>query len=144
MAWTNHGDLADADAMPLAGREEIDGPTPRLTASEALDLAALARLASEVTGRPVTRKVTAESALERHARRNGVPEGAIAVMLGYFRAARAGEFDLVDPTLTRLLGRPPTRVSSASVMARVPGTDRASRSGLVTTSASPARKAARA
>jgi len=38
------------------------------------------------------------------ARAAGVPEGSIAVMLGYSRAARAGEFAAVDPTLARIIG----------------------------------------
>ncbi|WP_210237509.1 hypothetical protein [Martelella lutilitoris] len=93
----------------------IDGATPPLTGSESLDLADLARLASEKTGRDAARKVVSEEENARSARQNGLPEGAIAVMLGYFRAARAGEFDRPDPTLTSLLGRDP--VSMRDVLA---------------------------
>jgi uncharacterized protein YbjT (DUF2867 family) len=110
VAWTTHDDLAAADAILLARGEAFDGPTPPLTGSEALDLADLARLATEVTGRAIAREIVEEDALERRAREHGMPEGAIAVMLGYFRAARAGEFDRVDPTLAQLLGRAPTRM----------------------------------
>jgi len=35
-------------------------------------------------------------------------DGQADVLIGMFRAARAGEFDAVDPTLERLLGRRPT------------------------------------
>lgn len=110
VAWTTHDDLAAADAILLARGETFDGPTPPLTGSEALDLADLARLATDVLGRPIAREIVEEDSMERHARENGIPEGAIAVMLGYFRAARAGEFDRVDPTLAQLLGRAPTRM----------------------------------
>ena len=41
----------------------------------------------------------------------GMPAGSIAVMLGYYRAARAGEFRAIDPTLARLLGRAPETMS---------------------------------
>ncbi|QEW20006.1 Quinone oxidoreductase 2 [Marinibacterium anthonyi] len=107
VAWTAHDDLAEADARLLAGEEDIDGPTPPLTGTETLDLADLARLASDVTGQDITREVVPEEEVEQGARAKDLPEGAIAVMLGYYRAARAGEFDRVDPTLARLLGRKP-------------------------------------
>lgn len=108
VAWTTHDDLAEADARLLAGQETIDGPTPPLTGTEALDLGDLARLASAITGRAIAREVVSEDDMARGARRRGVPEGAIAILRGYFRAARAGEFDRPDPTLARLLGRDPT------------------------------------
>lgn len=116
VAWVTHDDLAEADARLLAGKETINGATPPLTGAEALDLAALARLASEVTGRDITREVVSEEEMARRARQTGAPEGAIAVMTGYFRAARAGEFNRPDPTLARLLGR--ATVPMRAVLAR--------------------------
>ncbi|WP_238369349.1 NAD(P)H-binding protein [Heliomarina baculiformis] len=119
VAWTTHDDLAEADAWLLAGEETIDGITPPLTGNETLDLAALARLASEVTGRTIVRELVSEEEMKLSARQNGVPDAAIAIMLGYFRAACAGEFDRNDPTLARLLGRHPvpmrTVVAKASI-----------------------------
>lgn len=107
VAWVAHEDLAEADARLLAGAEIIDGATPPLAGPEVLDLEDLARIASEATGSAIAREVVAEEEMERSARQNGVPDGAIAIMLGYFRAAHAGEFDSPDPTLARLLGRDP-------------------------------------
>lgn len=107
VAWATHDDLAAADAALLAGSEVIDGPTPPLTGSEALDLADLAKLAGEILGKPISRTVVSEESMEAKARAAGVPEGSIAVMLGYYRAARAGEFEAVDPMLARILGRKP-------------------------------------
>jgi NAD(P)H dehydrogenase (quinone) len=37
----------------------------------------------------------------------GVPEPRAELLVGLFRASRKGEFAAVDPTLERLLGRPP-------------------------------------
>jgi len=107
VAWTTHDDLAAADAALLAGDVVIDGPTPPMTSSQALDLTELAALGGEVVGRPVSRVLTSEDNMEARARDAGVPPGAIAVMLGYFRAARAGEFAAVDPFLAEILGRAP-------------------------------------
>lgn len=119
VAWTTHDDLAEVDARLLAGAEVIDGATPPLTGADALDLAGLARLASEVTGRDIEREVISEEEMERRARQSGVSDGAIAIMTGYFRAARAGEFARTDPTLARLLGRDPMSMRDVLVSAAI-------------------------
>ena len=105
VSWTTHDDLAAADAALLAGVEEIDGPTPPLTAGDALDLADLAALAGDVLDRPVTREVLDDDEMRVRLRGRGMPDGAVAFLMGYFLAAWAGEFAPVDPTLERLLGR---------------------------------------
>jgi uncharacterized protein YbjT (DUF2867 family) len=110
VAWTTHDDLAAADAMFLAGKVVIDGPTPPLTGGEALDLADLARLAGDILGKSVQRVLISENQMEVNARSAGVPEGSIAVMLGYYRAAQAGEFATVDATLAEILGRRPEKM----------------------------------
>ncbi len=107
VAWTSHGDLAEVDALLLAGHETIDGATPPLTGSEALDLADLARILSEVTGRTITRQVISEDEMIESATFRSLPANLRSLIAGYFRAARKGEFAVVDPTLQRLLGRPP-------------------------------------
>jgi NAD(P)H dehydrogenase (quinone) len=121
VTWTTHDDLAAADAALLAGDRIIDGPTPPLTGPDALDLADIARLAGEVTGRPFSRSVVGLGDLDLRASRNGVPVGARAVMRGYFEAAAAGEFAAVDPTLAAILGRPATTVR-AFLTTKLPGT----------------------
>ena len=108
VAWTTHDDLAAADAALLAGEQVIDGPTQPLTGTEALDLSEIARLASEVKGTPVSRDVISLDDLDAQARQYGIPSGIRAIMLGYYRAAHAGEFSKVDPLLTTILGRQPT------------------------------------
>ena len=112
VAWTTHDDLAAADAALLAGDTVIDGPTPPLTGSQALDLADLAALAGEIFGRPVRRVLASEEETEAKARAAGLPQGAIAVAKGYYRAARAGEFAAVDPTLADILGRAPVKMDA--------------------------------
>ncbi|KMK68209.1 SDR family oxidoreductase [Puniceibacterium sp. IMCC21224] len=107
VAWTTHEDLAEVDALLLAGRETFEGATPPLTGSEALDLADLARMASEVTGRTITRQVISEDAMIRNVQTSGVPESVMEIILGYYRAAQAEEFATIDPTLARILGRAP-------------------------------------
>jgi uncharacterized protein YbjT (DUF2867 family) len=112
VAWTTHDDLAAAAAALLAGAVVIDGPTQPLTGGAALDLADLAQVAGEVLGRPIARTMVSDAGMVERAHAVGVPEGMIAVMLGYYRAARAGEFATVDSTLARLLGRAPQSMES--------------------------------
>jgi uncharacterized protein YbjT (DUF2867 family) len=107
VSWTSHDDLAAADAMLLVSPDVIDGPTLPLTGSEALDLADIALQASKILGKSIARIISTEDGLEAQARAAGTPEGSIAVMLGYYRVARSGEFSQVDPTLATIIGRPP-------------------------------------
>lgn len=112
VAWTTHDDLAAVDAALLAGDDVIDGPTPPLTGSEALDLEDLTQLMGSVTSKQISRVVISEQDFEIGARGAGATDRMIAIMLGYYRAARAGEFATVDPMLARILGRAPERMSS--------------------------------
>jgi len=110
VAWTSRDDLAAADAALLAGERVIDGPTPPLTGPEALDLAAVARLASEVRGMSVSRTLISLDDLDRRARDRNLPVGARAMMRGYFLATEAGEFSEVDPALANIVGNQPARM----------------------------------
>lgn len=107
VSWTTHDDLAAADAMLLAGTELYDGPTPPLTGTEALDLTDLAALARPILDRPMERRVVEDDTMVEIAQASGAPAERIAIMMGYYRAARAGEFAQVDPALSRLIGRRP-------------------------------------
>ena len=106
VAWTAHADLAEAAAIALT-TEDLDGITPALTGAEAFDMAAVAALASEVTGRPIRRVVVPDAAYRDGLVAHGVPESAAEMLLGIFLASRQGAFAPADPTLARLLGRSP-------------------------------------
>jgi NAD(P)H dehydrogenase (quinone) len=115
VSWTTHADLAEADALILAEAHRgvgarYEGPTPPLTASEAVDYADIAAIASEVLGTPVSRKVLSDDALKARMAARGAPEGAARLALGLYLASRHGEFATVDPTLEAILGRRPTAI----------------------------------
>ncbi|MEW1956474.1 NAD(P)H-binding protein [Kineococcus sp. NPDC059986] len=121
VSWTGHDDLAEAAALTLLDDDPVDGPTSALTGPEALDLADVARLLTQLTGRPVERVVVDDEQWLADQVAAGVPAGAAEFTLGMFRASRAGEFTVVDPTLAELLGRPATplrTVLEAAVSAR--------------------------
>ncbi len=106
VSWTTHADLAEAAAVVLADEGRDDGPTPPLTGAEALTLADLAARASELRGRPVERRVITDDDLRARMTARGAPARAADTVLGFYRAARDGEFARVDPALAQLLGRP--------------------------------------
>lgn len=107
VSWTAHADLAETAAIILANEGQFDGPTPPLTGSQALDLADLAVIASEVTGRPMQRNVLSDEDLKAKMASRGAPPAAANMALGLYIASRNGEFATIDPTLERLLGRRP-------------------------------------
>ena len=110
VSWTAHADLAAVDALALDEPGVLDGVTPPLTGAESLDLAAVAAELSEVLGRPVRRVVVSDEQWRESAVERGTPPAVADFMLGMYRAARRGEFDVTDPTLGTLLGRAPTPV----------------------------------
>ncbi len=105
VSWTTHADLAEAAAIILTDGG-FDGPTPPLTAAHALDLQQIA----ELSGKDITRIVVSDDEYRQGLIGHGVPEPQAEMLVGLFEASRAGEFAVVDPTLTRLLGRSPAPV----------------------------------
>jgi NAD(P)H dehydrogenase (quinone) len=110
VSWTAHADLAEAAAVALTSEGLLDGVSAPLTASEALDLEAVAARLTDLTGRPVTRVVVDDEEWAAAAVRGGMPAAAAEFTLGLYRAARAGEFAVTDPALEQLIGHPPTPV----------------------------------
>ncbi len=109
VAWTAHADLAEVAARALAGDVLADvtpGPTPPLTGPEALDMAQVAALASEITGRPIRRVVVDDEEYRSGLVGRGVPAAAADMLTGLFTASRRGDFGPADPALAGLLGRP--------------------------------------
>ncbi|MEZ0091516.1 NAD(P)H-binding protein [Streptacidiphilus sp. EB129] len=112
VSWTAHADLADAAAAILADEGCFDGPTPPLTAAQALTFDDVAGIATEVTGRTITRTTVSDGQFREQLVGRGVPAEAADQLLGIFAAGRTGEFAAVDPTLAALLGREPTTLGA--------------------------------
>ena len=109
VSWTTHEDLAEAAALTLLDRDAADGPTPPLTGPEALGVGeAIGARVETVPAAPYVATM-----VER-----GVPEARAAMVVGMFEAFAAGEFDVVDPALERLLGRAPLSAVASSGSAR--------------------------
>lgn len=112
VSWTTHADLAHGAVVALVDGG-LDGPTPALTACESVDMAGVAAIASELTGRRITRVSVSDADYRANLIGHGAPEAAADMLVGLFAAARRGDFAATDPTLAHLLGRHPTPLRDA-------------------------------
>jgi uncharacterized protein YbjT (DUF2867 family) len=112
VCWTAHADLAHAAAAILADEGRFDGPTPPLTAAQALTFDDIAVIAAKITGRVITRTTVPDDQFRERLTAGGVPAEAADQLLGIFAASRAGEFAAVSPALAALLGREPTALGT--------------------------------
>jgi NAD(P)H dehydrogenase (quinone) len=110
--WTARADLAEANAIILADEQYPVGPTAPLTSPEVLDFSDIAKIASDLLGRPVTRSVPSDAELRTKMGARRIPDAYVDILFGMFEATRDGNFAAIDPTLTQLLGRPPTTMRS--------------------------------
>ncbi len=108
ISWTARTDLAEADAAILASDGDWEGITPPLTAMEAVTMAEIAAMASEVLGREVRHTVISDEDWVEARTAAGMPAIYAEMLVGTFRAARRGDFADTHPALGELLGRPPT------------------------------------
>lgn len=109
VSWTARTDLAEAAVAVLLKPESLaDGPSPALTGSEMLDFSDVARIVSEILGKPIEQEEITDEVYRAMLVKQGMPEIYAGLLLSLYAAARAGEFAVVDPTLERLIGRKPT------------------------------------
>lgn len=107
VSWTARADLAEAAVAALVQTDLFDGISPPLTASKTLDFADVARVASEMLGREITRELVSDETYRAGLLARGLPEMFADAFGSLYKASRAREFAVVDPTLGRLLGRSP-------------------------------------
>jgi NAD(P)H dehydrogenase (quinone) len=108
VSWTLRNDLAEAAVIALTDTSLLHGITAPLTASRTYTFAEITRLASNILGceilfEPISEETYRQAALER-----GFPEAMVGMLISMFEAIQDGEFNVVDPTLDRLLMRRPT------------------------------------
>lgn len=118
VSWTARDDLAEADAAILTQEGQWNGITPPLTASQALTMAELAELASEVIGRKVRHVAVSDDQWRDAKIAAGMPAIYAEMLLGTFRAARRGDFAATNPTLEKLLGRRPRTMRDVLIASR--------------------------
>ena len=107
VSWTTRDDLAEAAAAALSDPSLFDGITPPLTGSVTYTFADIAQIASAILGREIVRETISEEAYRTGALSHGYPEPMVGMLVSMFQAIRDGEFNVVNPTLERVLGRKP-------------------------------------
>jgi NAD(P)H dehydrogenase (quinone) len=112
VSWTAREDAAEAAAAILLSDGAHRGPVT-LTASAAPTFEDVARIASELRGRPVQRVLRAPEEWVAARVAGGQPEPVARFTLGMYEAAAGGFFAGTDPLLGTLLGREPRTVREA-------------------------------
>ena len=107
VSWTARDDLAEAGAEALLQPELFDGVTPPLTGSRTYTFAEVGQLCSELLQRPIVRETVTHSRYQQESLERGTPAPVVGMLISMFEAMRANEFNIVDPTLARVLGRQP-------------------------------------
>jgi NAD(P)H dehydrogenase (quinone) len=83
------------------------GMTYDITGREALSQTQLADLLSEVSGRHVELIPIGDKMLSWGLTRNGAPKPVARAIVAFGKAIREGYYDVVDPAVSQLTGRPP-------------------------------------
>jgi NAD(P)H dehydrogenase (quinone) len=109
VSWTAREDAAEAAAAILTSNGAYDGPTT-LTASAAPTFEDIATIASQVTGRTVKQEIVSEDQWLAAQIAAGTQEFMARFLLGFYQAARRGDFAGTDPLLGKLLDREPHTV----------------------------------
>lgn len=106
-AFVDTRDIGDVAAVIFAAPAGHRGAGYPLTGAEALDFDTVAELLTCVLGRPIRYEPAGVAAYLRHVRRQRTPLTQALVQTVLHTGLRRGQAELVDPTLPRLLGRPP-------------------------------------
>ena len=104
-ALVHPADVGDVGAEVLAGDGHA-GRTYELTGPEAISSADCAAALSEVLGREIRHVDVPEEAFRGGLAQAGVPAPVADNLARYYVMVKAGEFAMVTPTVSELLGRP--------------------------------------
>jgi len=109
ISYVAREDVARAAAAALAtsggANERLD-----ITGPELLTVPEIAKIASEVTGKPIEVVNVSDEELEKGLAAAGLPPFVIPLVVGTDRNIRAGYFDVESDAVQRLTGKPPQSV----------------------------------
>jgi uncharacterized protein YbjT (DUF2867 family) len=106
-AFVDTRDVGDVAAAILADPGPHRGAAYVLTGPQALGFDTVAEILTGALGRPIRYQPVSVPGYLRHLRRSGTPWPPALVQTVLHTGLRYGQAETVDPTLGRLLGRPP-------------------------------------
>jgi uncharacterized protein YbjT (DUF2867 family) len=110
VAFIDARDIGEVAAIALTDPAVHAGHAYHLTGPEAVTFDEVARLLAERLGRPIRYEPATVPGYLRHLRRRGLPLAQVAVQTVLHVGLRRGDAAEVDPTIERLLGRPPRAI----------------------------------
>ena len=105
VSWVGREEIAEAAAKLLASDEPLLGTLP-MTGPSALSLTETAAMISSVKHRSLRYEDEPLHAAREWRSKLGVPAWEVETWVGSYDAIAAGEFEVVDPSLAEILGRP--------------------------------------
>jgi len=105
-------DLAEATARVLVS-DEHRGNLYTLTASDSIDWTDLAKHAAATTGKPIDYQPVTDDEFASNVAAQGIPADLVDILLGVYRAFRAGWTSTPTDDLATILRRPPKRAIEA-------------------------------
>src|SRR5690349_8966046 len=105
VSWVGREEVAEAASKLLASDKPLLGTFP-MTGPSSLDLAETAALLSSLTHRALRYEDEPVAAAREWRSKLGVPAWEVDTWVGSYEAIAAREFELVDPALSTILGRP--------------------------------------
>jgi NAD(P)H dehydrogenase (quinone) len=109
-SYVGREDIAEAIAAALV-TSTLESRTYTLTGSEALSTEEIARLASQVTGKPLSVVHVTDGQLAARLRAAGVPEIFVSVLASAEAETRAGNLSIVTDHVESLIARAPRRLA---------------------------------
>jgi NAD(P)H dehydrogenase (quinone) len=109
-SYVGREDIAEAIAAALV-TSTLESRTYTLTGSEALSTEEIARLASQVTGKPLSVVHVTDGQLAAGLRAAGVPEIFVSVLASAEAETRAGNLSIVTDHVESLIARGPRRLA---------------------------------
>lgn len=111
VSFVGRQDLGEATATILAS-EGHENKTYQLTGAAAYSFADVAATLSSLANKPVNYTSPEPAAFEEALKGFGLPAEIIGMSLGFAAAIKQHDFEVVDTTLERLLGKPTTDLST--------------------------------
>jgi NAD(P)H dehydrogenase (quinone) len=106
--FTLRNEMAEANAVVLSNPTAHQNKIYEITSASKYTFDDIASMLSEITGKQIKYVDIPVEALKENIIKFGMPKEVAELMGSIAESMKAGEFDFIDPTLEKLIGRKPT------------------------------------